>query len=310
MKYQFMKDNSMTFPVKKMAKILNVSRSSYYDWLRREPTEKDVLNNLFILKIKKIFKDNDNRYGSPRIYKEMKKTGFFCSLNKTAKIMRRNGLIARPKRRFKVTTDSSHHYPISPNLLSRNFKVAFMNSVWVSDITYIRTDQGWLYLCIVLDLYSRRVVGYSMASHLRAELAIDALEMAVRYRKPGSGLIFHSDRGIQYASEDFRKKLSSYKMIQSMSRKGDCWDNACAESFFSTLKLEEVYRKKYRTKEEARESIFEYIAVYYNRRRSHSFLDFLSPEEYKGRVIKKVSLNLVSGKLGQAQLAPAKTGRT
>jgi len=179
---------------------------------------------------------------------------------------------------------------VSPNLLNHNFNVESINQCWVSDITYIDTLEGWLYLCSILDLYSRRVVGWSMADHLRAELAINALDMAVLHRNPGKGCIFYSDRGIQYASQPFRGKLQEYNMIQNISRKGNCWDNAPAESFFSTLKMEEVYKhKKYRTKQEARRAIFEYIEVFYNRERSHSSLDYLSPAEYERLQVRNVA---------------------
>jgi transposase InsO family protein len=195
--------------------------------------------------------------------------------------MRKKGLIARQKRKFKATTDSSHDYPIASNLVNREFVVAVPNRVWVSDITYIWTDEGWYYLCVILDLFSRIVVGWAMNSCITSDLACSALSMAVMQRMPAEGLVFHSDRGVQYAAELFRDHLGTYKMVQSMSRKGDCWDNACAESFFATLKTEEVFHRKYRSREEARRFIFEYIAVFYNRYRSHSSLDFLSPEEYE-----------------------------
>ncbi len=282
MKYQFMKDNSKIFPVKIMAKILKVSRSSYYNWAQRKPGTRELRDKELTAEIKSIFEKKRKLFGSPRIYKELYGGDYSCARSRIARIMRENGLVARSKKRFKVTTDSKHDYPISPNLLNRNFSVDCINECWVSDITYIDTYEGQLYLCSILDLSSRRAVGWSMADHLRSELAIDALDMAVLHRNPPEGLIFHSDRGIQYASKDFREKIKSYKMIQSMSRKGNCWDNAPAESFFSTLKIEEVYRqKKYKTREEARIRIFEYIEGFYNRQRSHSFLDFMSPVQYE-----------------------------
>ncbi len=276
-----MKENSGNIPVKKMATVFNVSRSRYYAWLKSGPSKHSIQDQEYYEIIKEIFEANKGNYGSPRIHDNMKKRGIRCACKRVARIMRENGIRARRKRKFKVTTDSKHDFPIAPNLLDRNFTVEEPNSCWVSDITYISTYEGWLYLCVIIDLFSRMVVGWSIASHLRAELAIDALDMAVALRNPPKGLIFHSDRGIQYASRDFREKIAGYEIIQSMSRKGNCWDNACAESFFSTLKNEEVYKQKYKTKAEARQSIFEYIAVYYNRRRSHSFLDYMSPEEYE-----------------------------
>jgi transposase InsO family protein len=284
-----MKENSKTFPVKKMASIFNLSRSCYYTWLNSEPSVHERRDRELLAEITRIFNLKRKLYGSPRIYNELHGTEYSCSQNRIARLMRENKLVARQKKRFKGTTDSSHDYPVSPNLLNRNFSVDSINKCWVSDITYIDTMEGWLYLCTILDLFSRKVVGWSMAAHLRAELAIDALDMAVMHRNPPDGLIFHSDRGIQYASKEFREKLQPYNMIQSMSRKGNCWDNAPAESFFSTLKIEEVYQKKYITKEEARRSIFEYIEVFYNRQRSHSFLDYLSPVKYEELSLQKVA---------------------
>jgi len=285
-----MKDNSNIYPVLKMVKIFNISKSSYYAWLKRKPSVHEQRDGELRTEIKRVFLEKRKKYGSPRIYKELHGTHYSCARSRIARLMRENGLVARPKKRFKVTTDSKHDYPISPNLLARNFTTDSINKCWVSDITYIDTHEGWLYLCSILDLSSKRVVGWAMADHMRAELAISALDMAVLHRNPPEGLIFHSDRGIQYASTAFRDRLEKYNMIQSMSRKGNCWDNAPAESFFSTLKMEEVYtHKKYETREEARVTIFEYIEVFYNRQRSHSSLDYMSPAEYE-----EVSLQMVA----------------
>lgn len=277
--------------MKKMAQLFNISKSRYYEWKKSPVSDRKERDKEYFEIIKELFIVNRSNYGSPRIHDDMKKRQIACSRKRVARIMRENGLKARPKRIFKVTTDSRHNYPIAENLLDRNFIVRTPNRYWVSDITYIPTFEGWLYLCVILDLFSRKAVGWSMASHLRSELAIEALKMAVFHRSPAKGLIFHSDRGIQYASEDFREQLDEYEMIQSMSRKGDCWDNACAEIFFSTLKQEEVFQNKYKSRAEARQRIFEYIAVYYNRRRSHSFLDYVSPDEYEVALItgKKVA---------------------
>ena len=280
MKYQFMKDNSMIFPIKTMARHFNVSQSSYYDWLKRTPSDRKLRDAEIIREVTDIFNKHKKIFGSPRVYKELNEKTFKCGKHKVSRIMRDNGLVARQKKRFKATTDSKHDYPISPNLLNRNFVVDVPDKVWVSDITYIWTETGWMYLCIILDLYSRMIVGYAMASHMRAELVVDALKMAVLHRKPNKGLMFHSDRGVQYASKEFRKYLKKNEFVQSMSRKGNCWDNACAESFFSSLKMEEAFHKKYITKETARKSIFEYI-MYYNMHRRHSFLDYLSPVKYE-----------------------------
>ena len=276
-----MKNNKDIYPVKKKAETLEVSKSRYYAWLKSKPSYHNKRDQELLVMIKSIHDDSRKIYGSPNVFKAIRKKGIKTSKKRVARIMRGNGLRGVQKRRFKVTTDSRHDYPVSPNILNRQFDVETPNTCWVSDITYIWTLEGWLYLSVIIDLYSRMVVGWAMASHMRAELVIDSLKMAVANRRPDEGLMFHSDRGVQYACNDFRTMLKDNKMIQSMSRKGNCWDNACAESFFATLKTEEVYRRKYQTREEARLSIFEYIAVFYNRRRQHYSLDFLSPDEYE-----------------------------
>jgi len=280
-----MKNHEAGYPVKKMAETLKISRSRYYAWLKSKPSSHKLRDEELLEKIKLIHEDSRETYGSPNVFKSIEKKGIKTSKKRVARLMRENGLKGAQKRRFKVTTDSNHDYPIAPNLLNRQFNVQHPNTCWVGDITYIWTQEGWLYLSVIIDLFSRMVIGWAMESHLRAELVIDSLKMAVTNRKPDDGVMFHSDRGIQYACGDFRKTLNGYEMIQSMSRKGNCWDNACAESFFATLKTEEVYRRKYQTREEARLSIFEYIAVFYNRYRQHYFLDFLSPEEYEKSMI-------------------------
>lgn len=278
-----MKEHSGKYPVKKMAQILNITRSRYYAWLERTPSKRELRDSELLEKIKDIHEKSRKRYGSPKIHEELKKLEEKCSRKRVARIMRENGISANYKRKFKATTDSGHIYSVAPNILNREFDVDQPDIVWVSDITYVWTSEGWLYLCIILDLFARRVVGWSMRTRLSSELATSALSMAVLHRNPSEGLIFHSDRGVQYASKPFRKMLSKFKMIQSMSRKGDCWDNACAENFFSLLKTEEVYMHFYRTREKARISIFDYIEVFYNRQRSHSYLDYLSPDEYESK---------------------------
>ena len=195
--------------------------------------------------------------------------------------MKNMGIKASTKKKFILTMDSNHDYPIAPNIVDRNFVIERPNEVWVSDITYIWTHEGWLYLCVILDLFSRLVVGYSMSVNIDTHLVSAALKMALISRNPDDGLIFHSDRGSQYASHDFRDLLEDNGIVQSMSRKGNCWDNACAESFFSTLKKEEVYRRSYKSRKDARISIFEYITTFYNNTRKHSFLDYLSPESFE-----------------------------
>jgi len=286
-----MKNNEAIYPVKKMAETFKIPRSQYYTWLNSKPCSHELLDKELLVMIKTSHEDSRGIYGSPRVFKDIKKLGIKTSKKRIGRLMQWNGIKGAQKRRFKVTTDSQHDYPVAPNLLNRQFNVQQPNTYWVSDITYIWTMEGWLYLSVVIDLFSRMIVGWAMESHMRAELVIDSLKMAVTHRSPSDGLIFHSDRGTQYACDDFRTALKGYEMIQSMSRKGNCWDNACAESFFATLKTEEVYRRKYRTREEARFYIFEYIAVFYNRKRQHYFLDCLTPVEYEMNMhkIKKVA---------------------
>jgi putative transposase len=278
-----MKENSGVYPVKKMADALQVCRSRYYAWHKNPLCARKQRDYELLDIVKDIHEESRQTYGSPRVHKDLQEKGHRCSRKRVARIMRENGIYARQKKKFKVTTDSAHKLPVAPNLLNQEFFVDSINRVWVSDITYIWTMEGWLYLCIILDLFSRRAVGWSMDSRIGANLAESALSMATLHRNPSHGLIFHSDRGIQYAAATFRELLDKFEMIQSMSRKGNCWDNACAESFFATLKTEEVFYRTYKTREEARKSIFEYIAVFYNRFRKHSFLDYLSPEEFESR---------------------------
>ena len=231
--------------------------------------------------IKKIFQESRGTYGSPRITRELRDSGVVVNKKTVAEIMKENGIRAKQKRKFKATTDSNHNLPVSKNRLKRNFKTKKPNQVWVSDITYVRTGEGWLYLSAFIDLFSRKVVGWSMSERMTANLAVDAFRMALFRQKRQAPKIVHSDQGSQYASEAFRKELKAHGTKQSMSRKGDCFDNAVAESFFGTLKSELVYHERFRTREEARTSIFDYIETFYNRRRLHSYLNYLSPEEFE-----------------------------
>jgi putative transposase len=276
-----MKGHSDKFPIKKMAGILKISRSRYYRWLKC-PTSNHRRRDIELVEIiKQIHKDNREVYGRPKIHDELTRQGITCSKNRLGRLMSENGIRARQKRKYKATTDSGHALPVAPNIVNREFVVDTADNVWVSDLTCIWTMEGWLYLCIVLDLYSRMIVGWAMGPRITTDLVTDSLSMAYGQRKPAVGLIFHSDRGVQYASHAFRESLDKHHMIQSMSRKGNCWDNACAESFFATLKNEEIYFRTYKTRDEARMSVFEYISVFYNRKRRHSFLDYLSPEEFE-----------------------------
>jgi putative transposase len=279
-----MKEHSGILPVKKMALTLKISRSRYYSWLNAPPSAHRRRDQELGEIIDRIHRDNRGVYGSSRVHRDMKEDDIRCSRKRVARIMREKGLKGRQKRKFKATMDSGHDFPVAPNLVGRKFTVESPNRVWVSDITFIWMMEGWLYLCVILDLYSRIAAGWAMDSRITQELTIAALTMAVTHRGPSSDLVFHSDRSVQYAAGLFREKLAEFKMIQSMSRKGDCWDNACAESFFATLKMEEVCHRAYKTRSEAKQSIFEYITTFYNRKRRHSFLDFVSPEEYELRM--------------------------
>jgi len=282
MKYRFIQMHTHMFPKEKMCHALKVGRGGYYAWLGRPLSKRAEENMQLIERIKNIYEKSHRRYGSPRITDELHKEGFVVSRARVARLMKAYGINAVSKKKFKVTTDSNHNYPVAPNLLERDFTVEKPNSVWVSDITYIFTQAGWLYLTVIIDLFNRMVVGWPMSSSSMsaAETTIAALDHAYGRFHPTEGLIFHSDRGIQYACKDFKEQLAKYKMIQSMSAKGDCWDNAVAESFFATLKKEEVYRYKYQNRWQARQSIFSYIEIFYNRIRKHSYLDNMSPVQF------------------------------
>ena len=264
-----------------MCRVQEVSTSGYYDWRGRAESQRKKQDRRLVVEIKAIHRQSRQTYGSPRIHDQLKDRGIRCGKKRVARLMQLHGLRAKQTRRFKATTDSKHTLPVADNVLSRQFTPSAPDVVWAADITYIPTRQGWLYLAVVLDLFSRRVVGWSMHKRLDRSLVLDALEMALRGRSPGPGLIHHSDRGSQYASGDYQALLEAQQMISSMSRRGNCWDNAPVESFFSTLKRELVHHRRYQTRAEARAELFEYIEVWYNRRRRHSSLGYQSPAEYE-----------------------------
>jgi transposase InsO family protein len=278
-----MSDHRPRFSIEMMCKVFKVSRASYYKWLRSGPSERWKENEKLLVEIIDAFEDSDETYGSPRITKELRVNGWTVSVNRVARIMKGAELRARKPKRFKVTTDSKHNYPVAPNLLGQVFYASRPGEVWVSDITYVRTKNGWLYLTIIIDLYDRKVIGWSMSKGLSAEeTVIPAWRMAVRNRPITQRLIFHSDRGIQYACNAFTKIMKANSMVvQSMSRKGNCWDNAVAESFFKTIKVEWIYRHSFTNQEQAQLSIFEWIESWYNRRRRHSALDYQTIEEFE-----------------------------
>jgi putative transposase len=281
MRYRFMKEHEKQFRLWVMCRVLEVSRSGYYSWRNRPESERTQENEKLLAKIKASHKKSKKTYGSPRIHERLVKDGVRCSRGRVARLMRANGIRAKQKRKFVVTTDSKHDLPVVENILDRQFDVDTPNTVWTADITYIPTDEGWLYLSAVMDLCSKGIAGWSMDERMKADLVASALTMAYDRRNPGVGLLHHSDRGSQYASEDYQKLLKEYGMQPSMSRKGDCWDNAPMESFFHTLKTELTHHKRYHTREEARRDIFEYIEVFYNRQRLHSSLGYKSPAEFE-----------------------------
>jgi transposase InsO family protein len=236
--------------------------------------------------IREIYDGSKGRYGSPKITRELQDRGRKVGKNRVTKRMRNAGLRSKVRRKYRITTDSKHRFPVAPNLLERNFTTEVPNKVWVSDITYLATRTGWLYLTVIIDLFSRMVVGWALSSSLSHPMVVTALKRAIKRRRPGDGLIFHSDRGVQYACTDFRKELKENHFIQSMSRKGDCWDNAVAESFFGIMKTELVYHESYDGHQDTLHSIFEYIEAFYNRERRHSALGYLCPAEFEKQKLK------------------------
>jgi putative transposase len=267
-----------------MCPLLEVSRSAYYADRKRPKSRRERENEQLVEKIKEIYYQSRRRYGSPRITDALHDQGLVCGHNRVARLMRHNDIVAKRKRRFKVTTHSRHKLPLAANLVDRQFSADAPDQLWVSDITYVRTLQGWLYLAAILDVYSRQIVGWSLDAFLGQELVLKALRQALGRRQPAQGLIFHSDRGVQYASDSVRKLLSKRAFRQSMSGKGNCYDNAIMESFFATLKTELIYDETYHTRVEAKQSIFEYIEVFYNRFRKHSALGYLSPAEFENQL--------------------------
>jgi|AntRauTorckE6833_2_1112554.scaffolds.fasta_scaffold34838_2 transposase InsO family protein len=275
-----MKAQRHNFTVEKMCKVFNIGRSGFYDWLKRKPSKYAQEREIICNEVKSIYTESQCRYGSPKITKELKIRGFHVSRPRVAKIMKENNLKSIIVGKFKVcTTDSNHDFRISPNLLDRKFTTDGISKAWVSDITYIKTKQGWLYLTVIMDLFDRKIIGWSMSSSLTAnQTVIPAWKMAITNRPLLDGIIFHSDRGVQYACKEFRSEIES-KVEQSMSRKGNCWDNAVIENFFKILKSETNY-KKYESRDEAKKEIFEFIEIWYNRKRIHSALGYLTPLQF------------------------------
>jgi putative transposase len=281
MRYDFVEAHRVRWPVRLMCRVLRVSPGGYYDWRGRPQSIRAARHDALVVSIKAIHDEVKARYGSPRIHAELVARGEPCCVNTVARLMRQEGIPAKTKRKFRVTTDSNHDRPVAENVLDRQFEPEAPNQAWTADITYVATGEGWLYLAAVEDLYSRRIVGWSMGSRIDSRLVVDAMEMALAGRRPGGGLVAHSDRGSQYASEHYQGVLARHGIVCSMSRRANCWDNAPMESFFASLKKELTRGEIFATREEARASLFEYIEVFFNRIRRHSSLGYKSPAEYE-----------------------------
>jgi putative transposase len=280
-KYAWIDTHRQIYGLAESCAVLGVSLSGYHAWKRGgTPDRKRLTDAQMLVLIQAIHRELKGAYGSPRMVRELRGRGFPASKERVERLMRENGIRARHKRRFKATTDSKHALPVAPNRLARNFAPDAPNRAWSADMTYIWTDEGWLYLAVVLDLFNREVVGWSIKPRMTADIVIDALTMAWFRKKPAPGLIHHSDRGSQYASHAFQARLEAYGMVCSMSRKGNCWDNAPTESFFNSLKNERVHGTRYRTRTEALADLFDYIEPFYNRRRRHSTLGYASPQQF------------------------------
>ncbi|WP_420795638.1 IS3 family transposase [Isoalcanivorax pacificus] len=282
-KYAFMKENLGIFSVFRMASVLGVSRSGFYRWQQRDtqPSLRSEWRTSLDRVVKAAFDGAKERYGSPRVTVELVGQGLRYDPKTVAESMRRQGLRAKARKKFKATTNSNHTLPVAPNLLDQDFSADRPNVKWVGDITYLWTDEGWLYLATVIDLFSRRVIGWALSERMTADLACDALRMALWKRRMPRGVIVHTDRGSQYCSAAYQKLISQHRLLCSMSAKGNCYDNACAESFFHTLKVELVHGERFRTRQQMREAIFEYIEIDYNRNRRHSAIGYLNPEAYE-----------------------------
>jgi transposase InsO family protein len=288
MRYAFIQRESGKLAVRAMCRLLAVQASGYYAWTRREPCRREARRLQLLESIRRVHERSHGTYGSPRVHRALKKEGVACTRKQVEKLMRQEQIRSTRQRRFRIkTTDSNHGHAVAANLLDRKFQQGELNQAWVSDITYVATDEGWLYVASVMDLCSRRIIGWSTADHLRAELATEALAMAIRERCPTEALMHHSDRGVQYACGEYQAILDRHGITCSMSRSGNCYDNASMESFFKTFKVELVYQEHYATREEARKSIHSYIEVFYNRQRLHSSLDYRSPAEYEAELGQK-----------------------
>jgi putative transposase len=273
-----------------MCQTLEVSKSGFYDWLNRKPSKRKQFNMQLLSMIKEIHQESGMTYGSPRIHEKVVKRGYICEVKLVARLMKIANIRSKISKKYRIsTTNSNHNYPISPNLLDRNFYTDSPNKVWVSDFTYIPVNNTWMYLYVIIDLFNREVIGWTLSENLAASNIVQLLSSTVVSQKPSPGLVFHSDRGIQYACGEFRELLKRYKMMQSMSRKGNCWDNAPAESFFKTLKVERVYHTEYENVSQAKSDLFYYIEIFYNRKRLHSYLEYTNPVEFRKMYKRRVA---------------------
>ena len=285
MRYAFIQHNRLVWPISVQCRVLRVSVSGYHQHVRRRQQiaqRRHLSDAALLVHIRAVFAANRGAYGWPRVWRQLLRQGVRVGKLRVQRLMRQHGIRARGKRRFRITTDSRHGLPVAPNLLDRNFTAASPNRAWAGDVTYIPTEEGWLYLAVVMDLFSRRIVGWSMRGDMRSEIVIDALEMAWFQRSPDKdrGLIFHSDRGSQYASREFNQVLDECRITPSMSRKGNCWDNACSETLFGSLKVERLHGERFATIREAKDETISWL-LWYNRTRMHSTLNYLSPIEFE-----------------------------
>jgi putative transposase len=280
-RYLFIQEHQQQFSLSALCRVMAVCRGGFYAWRKRGKSARQLENEELTEQIKAAHEESRETYGSPRIFAELKDVGIVCSEKRIARLMRLHAIRAVLPKRFVVTTDSNHDMPVAENLLARMFGAERPDTRWTADITYIWTCQGWLYLAVILDLFSRRIVGWAMSQTIDRSLVLCALDMAIARRKPSLNLICHSDRGSQYASGDYQKRLEEAGIVCSMSRRGNCWDNAPTESFFASLKKEMVYRTRFETREQARSALFHWIEVWYNRKRRHSTLGYLSPEAFE-----------------------------
>jgi putative transposase len=306
-KFAFVAAEKATYPVRVLCRTLEVSRAGFYAWRTRPPAPRTQQDQRLGVEIQAIHAETRQRYGSPRVHAELRERGHRVGRKRVARLMRQRGLCARRRRRFRITTDSNHPLAVAPNVLARQFAVAAPDTAWVTDITYLWTQEGWLYLAVILDLFSRAIVGWALSAQMTRQLPLQALTMALGRRHPPQGLLHHSDRGSQYASADYRRALRVHGIVCSMSRRGNCWDNAAAESFFATLKVELAHDAAWATRGQARGEVFEYIEQFYNGQRRHSALGYLSPVTFERRFATESNTGAAAASPAIAEGAAEKT---